>query len=381
MAHGGENVLFVHAHPDDESISTGGTIATLVDRGSMVTVLTCTRGELGEVVDADLQVAIETSEQLGDVREHEIAEAMTILGVTDHRFLGDGGARWDGSETRRYLDSGMQWGETGAEPLDVASARSLTAAPIGEIAADIAAVIADVNPSAVVSYNAWGGYGHPDHIRAHEAARRAADVMGVPFYAIEPRQSAAEITVSVDVSAVLQRKRAALGAYRTQLVIDGESFSGANGVPEAIERIESYRRILPPVEESVDNSFAAQSLSVKIFTSVVVLLLGLMAGLVLTAVHQSTVTIGGFAVPWAAIVGLLASFALLAGLRIVFDSRIVPIIAAVGEVTSALVLSSPVAGGSVLVAANTAGYLWTYGLPVVVFFVLAWPRIRRPQGR
>ena len=381
MTHGGENVLFVHAHPDDESIATGGTIATLIDRGSSVTVLTCTRGELGEVVDIDLRATISTPEALATERESEIAAAMATLGVRDHRFLGGPGARWDDNATRRYLDSGMHWGDAGAEPLDVASVDALTSAPIGEVAADIAAVIADVNPSAVVSYNEWGGYGHPDHIRAHEAARRAADVMGVPFYAIEPRQSAAEVTVSVDVSAVIARKRQALAAYRSQLVLDGESFSGANGVREAIERIESFRRLAPAVEEPVDNSFRAQSLSVKIFTSVVALILGAMAGLVLTAVHQSTVTIGEISVPWAVIVGLLASLALLAGLRIVFDSRLVPTLAAIGEVAMTLVLAVPAASSSVLVPANTAGYVWTYGLPLVVFLVLAWPDLRRLRDR
>jgi len=381
MHHGGENVLFVHAHPDDESISTGGTIATLIERGALVTVLTCTRGELGEVVDPALQKRISTPAELGEAREIEIAEAMTVLGVTDHRFLGGAGARWDGSESRTYLDSGMQWGSDGAEALDAALPESLTSAPLGEVAADIAAVIAEVNPSAVVSYNEWGGYGHPDHIRTHEASRRAAEVMGVPFYAIEPRQSAAPVTVSVDISSMLARKRKALAAYRSQLIVDGESFTGANGVPEAIERIESFRHLAPASEEPVDNSFRAQALSVKIFTILVVLIIGTVAGLVLTAVHQSSVTIGGLRIPWAVIVGLLAVGALLSGLRIVFDSRIVPSVAAAGAVGMTLVLSSPVAGGSVLVPANVAGYAWTYGLPLVIFLVLAWPKIRRPHER
>ena len=381
MHHGGENVLFVHAHPDDESISTGGTIATLIDRGAIVTVLTCTRGELGEVVDPDLRERISTPAELGEAREIEIAEAMTILGVTDHRFLGGAGARWDGNESRAYLDSGMQWGSAGAEPLDDASPESLSAAPLGEVAADIAAVIAEVNPGAVVSYNEWGGYGHPDHIRTHEAARRAAEVMGVPFYSIEPRQSAADITVSVDVSSVIQRKRKALAAYRSQLTVDGESFTGANGVPEAIERIESFRHVVPATAEPSDNSFRAQALSVKIFTILVVAIIGTVAGLVLTAVHQSTVAIGDVQLPWAVIVGLLAMLALLAGLRIVFDSRVVPTVAAFGAIGMTLVLSSPVAGGSVLVPANLAGYAWTYGLPFVIFLVLAWPNLRRSRER
>lgn len=376
MTETGESVLFVHAHPDDESIATGGTIATLVDRGSAVTVLTCTRGELGEVVDEELAPIASTPEELGRLREDEISQAMDVLGVTDHRFLGADGARWSDGPARRYLDSGMQWGADGAEATDEVAATALTAAPFGEVAADIASVIAEVQPTAVVSYNAWGGYGHPDHIRVHEASRRAAEVMGVPFYAIEPRGSGAPVTLSVDVSPVIVRKRTALAAYRSQLTIDGESFAGANGVREAIERVESYRH-LPPEVEVVDSSFRGQSLGVKIFTVIVALLMGGMAGLVLTAVHQSVVAVGDAVVPWAAIVGLVATAALLAGLRIVFDSRIVPAFAAVGELVLIAVLSAPVSGGSVLVAANMPGYIWTYGAPAIVFLVLAWPRIRR----
>jgi N-acetyl-1-D-myo-inositol-2-amino-2-deoxy-alpha-D-glucopyranoside deacetylase len=96
-----ERVLFVHAHPDDESITTGGTIATLLDAGAHVTVLTCTRGELGEVIPADLQHLLESPEALGAYREKELAAAMAALGVTDHRYLGDDDALWDDLAPRR----------------------------------------------------------------------------------------------------------------------------------------------------------------------------------------------------------------------------------------------------------------------------------------
>lgn len=375
-----ETVLFVHAHPDDESISTGGTIATLVDAGSAVTVVTCTRGELGEVVDPTLQAALESPRELAVLRQKEIASALRVLGVTDHRYLGSPGARWDGSQSREYQDSGMQWGDSGPEPLEPLDPGSLAAAELGEVAADIAAVISDIDPTAVVSYNEWGGYGHPDHIRAHAAARRAAEVMGVPFFVVEARQSAGETTIDVDVTAVFARKREALAAYRSQLVIDGESFSGANGASEVIERVESFRRLDPPLPERVDNSFAAQSVGVRIFTVIVAILLGAMAGLILTAVHQSSITIAGTKIPWAAIVGLIASGALLGGLRIVFDSRIVPAFAAAALITMTAILAAPASGGSVLVPANFAGYLWSYGVAAVTFVVLAWPNFSRRRN-
>ena len=135
-----ERVLFVHAHPDDESISTGGTIATLIDRGARVTVVTCTRGELGEVIPAELKYLEGSGEPLAEVRTAELASAMAILGVTDHRFLGDANARWADRAPRRYTDSGMQWGEHGAEPLSTTSEDSLCAAPLGEVAAGVGGI-------------------------------------------------------------------------------------------------------------------------------------------------------------------------------------------------------------------------------------------------
>src|ERR1700712_2147540 len=99
-----ERVLFVHAHPDDETISTGGTIATLIDAGASVTVLTCTRGERGEVVPNELK-HLEGSTALAAWRAGELAHAMTVLGVTAHRYLGANNARWAGRPSRLYRDS------------------------------------------------------------------------------------------------------------------------------------------------------------------------------------------------------------------------------------------------------------------------------------
>jgi N-acetyl-1-D-myo-inositol-2-amino-2-deoxy-alpha-D-glucopyranoside deacetylase len=372
-----ERVLFVHAHPDDESISTGGTIALLVARGAHVTVLTCTRGELGEVVDPTL--AITSGDELAFTREKEIADAMRVLGVTDHRFLGTPAARWEEAVPRRYVDSGMQWGPSGAEPLDGIATTALVAAPFAEVAADIAMVVADVMPGAVISYNATGGYGHPDHIFAAETAARAAEVMGVPFWAIEPGEvgengTAADdaATVAVDVSSVFATKRSALLAHRSQLVVGAQDFAGANGEREPITTVERFRRVVPG-EASVDSSFAAQSIGVKIFTVLVALVFGAGSGLVLTAVHSVTVNVGDATIPWAAIGGLVATAALLAGLRIVFRSRVVAASATVGFIVMAAVLVNELSREST-VPGDLASYLWFCGVPIVALAVIVWPQ-------
>ena len=119
----------------------------------------------------------------------------------------------------------MRWGESGAEAALDSPPNALTSAPLGRNpAAAIDAVIARLKPDAVVSYDADGGYGHPDHIRAHDAARLAADAAGVPFYAISPAGS-----LHIDVTAVLEQKRAALCAHRTQLVVGDDWFELSNG--------------------------------------------------------------------------------------------------------------------------------------------------------
>jgi N-acetyl-1-D-myo-inositol-2-amino-2-deoxy-alpha-D-glucopyranoside deacetylase len=344
-----ERILFVHAHPDDESIVTGGTIATLIDRGAHVTVLTCTRGELGEIVDPEL------SGDLAVIRQAEIESAMRILGVADHRFLGATNARWEGAAPRRYLDSGMVWGVTGAEPVPDLAPGALTAAPFAEIAADIAMVIADVMPDAVISYNDAGGYGHPDHVLVGEATARAADVLAVPFYSID-----ADGPLSVDVTAVLDRKRAALRAYRSQLVVGATDFAGANGEREDITSVERFTRVVPS-EPGVDNSYAAQTVGVQIFTLLVSVLFGAAAGIIVASAHQST--------PFVAVLGLVVTAALVAGLRIVFSSRVVAGVASVALITGSAVMLTHMPITDAL-----SFYLWAIGGPLVAVAAVAVPQ-------
>ncbi len=211
-------VLFLHAHPDDETLATGGTITRLVDDGVRVGVLTATRGERGDVVPGSLG----PNTDLTSARLAELALALEALGVTHHFFLGDPPARVSSTAPRRYTDSGMQWSATGtAAPANHITPDCLTAAPVEEVVADLGALIDAYRPELIISYDAGGGYGHPDHVRLQEAGQRSATVAGLPFAEVVP--SAGEIRTdddrleSVDVSAQRPRVLRALRTYRSQL--------------------------------------------------------------------------------------------------------------------------------------------------------------------
>jgi len=366
-----ERVLFVHAHPDDESITTGGTIATLTAAGAAVTVLTCTRGELGEVIPADLQHLVGSPESLAAYRETELAAAMTALGVSDHRYLGDANARWVDLPPRRYLDSGMRWGASGAEALESLGALSLSAASMSSVTADIAAVIADVAPDAVVSYDERGGYGHPDHVRAHDAARRAAEVMGVDFYEIVTDATGPLV---VDVTPVAHLKREALAAHRSQLTLDGDTFALSNGVSQPIGLTESFRRLrATPADESLP--FREQTVGIKVAVGALSLAFGAVIGALMTAVHQSNALVGDIAVPWGLVLALVASTGFVVGLRVLTSSRVIPILATVGIMGITTFLASPTMGGSVIVPANIVGLIWTLAPAAVILVVVAWPNL------
>lgn len=148
--------LFSLAHPDDESFSSGGTIAIATSLGVPVTILSATRGERGESAVA----GIDTPQTLAAVREEELRRAMAVLGVSDIRLLG-------------YWDSGMDGTEANADP------RAFVQAPRDEVVVRLVVQIRGLRPAIVVTFAEDGGYGHPDHIAIHyatvEAVRLAAD--------------------------------------------------------------------------------------------------------------------------------------------------------------------------------------------------------------
>jgi len=157
-------LLFVHAHPDDETLTTGLTMARYAREGHDVHVLTCTLGEEGEVIPRDLRhLAADREDQLGPYRREELRRAMAALGV-DHQVLGeDPGA----GVLSRYRDSGM------AGMPSAAREGAFVRADLDEAAALVAAHMQRLEPDVVVTYDDHGGYGHPDHIQTHRVTMAA----------------------------------------------------------------------------------------------------------------------------------------------------------------------------------------------------------------
>jgi N-acetyl-1-D-myo-inositol-2-amino-2-deoxy-alpha-D-glucopyranoside deacetylase len=289
-------LLAVHAHPDDETLSTGALLAAWAASGRPVTVVTCTRGEQGKVIPADLAHLAADPAALAAHREGELAEALAALGVTDHVFLdrvGEAGAR--------FLDSGMVWTAPGQAGVgDDLPPGAFARVAVDDAALRLAELIRARRPDVVVGYEPGGGYGHPDHVHAHRVMRAAVELAaasgaasyrvpvvlwavvdaqallraraepvrtrlsrpngapsgaGLPPDASDgPLPSAAvpqeAVDVRVDVPPFLGRVASALAAYRTQVqgvaiwdtgAASVGSFTIGNGVPQPIPRAECYR--------------------------------------------------------------------------------------------------------------------------------------------
>ena len=223
--------LFVHAHPDDETLSTGAIIAGLVAQGDDGLVLTATRGEMGQAVAGSLPPGVE----LATVRTAERARALVALGAIDAGWLGDPPNRADRRRAipRIYRDSGMEWIEPGiAGPSPQAAPDSLCRADLDEVVADLVAATQYHRPDALVSYDRTGGYGHPDHVRCHEATSRTALELGLPFFEIvtDPHLATNWYDLSHQPTAVLEAHQ----SYSTQFVVDGDQVIHVGGQSEQI---------------------------------------------------------------------------------------------------------------------------------------------------
>ena len=223
-------IVSFHAHPDDEAILVGGTLALAADAGHRVVLVFATRGDLGEVAEGVLA----PDEALAQRREQEARAAGAVLGAARVEFL-------------TYHDSGM----AGEDTNDAADA--FAGADVEEAAAQLAALLREEHADVLTVYDERGGYGHPDHIQVHVVGRRAAALAGTPrvyaattskehFLALgeqladqvpadmerpDPEEldlgvPEARITTTVDVRRALDRKRAAMAAHPSQ--ISDESF-------------------------------------------------------------------------------------------------------------------------------------------------------------
>jgi N-acetyl-1-D-myo-inositol-2-amino-2-deoxy-alpha-D-glucopyranoside deacetylase len=220
------SILFVHAHPDDESINNGATMARYAAEGARVTLVTCTRGEYGEIMVPELEhLAWDREDRLGEHRETELAAALRALGVTEHRFLGEPG---------EYHDSGMM-GTEGNERPD-----AFWQADVEKAAERLAEVIRETRPQILVTYNEIGGYGHPDHIQAHRVALRAVDLVegtqaavARVYYNVMPRSAVTE---------GLEALRAAGDAVGFKAVssVDELPYVERDDAVTAVERVERY---------------------------------------------------------------------------------------------------------------------------------------------
>jgi N-acetyl-1-D-myo-inositol-2-amino-2-deoxy-alpha-D-glucopyranoside deacetylase len=367
-----ERVLIVHAHPDAETVWTGATIARLRRDGVAVTVLTATRGERATLVDGAPPLG-DGPDAMGERRATELAEAMRVLGVSDHRFLGDAGARWRPLPPRRYRDSGVAWGSSGPVAAPDAGPDALGAADSAEIALDIAAVISDVRPDFVITVGPRGIDGHPDRRRIHETTRWAAESLRVPLFVLS--EPGGIPTTIVGDPESLAARAAALEAYRSTLVRRSDTFSFASGAPHRLDEREGFSRYRAPA-----TTFDGYGRAGRILAGVLAFVLGAATGLVLTIAHQAVIVVAGVPVPWGLIAGLVLATALLAGLRVVYGTRIIAGAATIGLLGAVAWLSLSTPTGSVLVPDNLAGQVWTIGVVLVAAIVLAWPRFDRARG-
>jgi N-acetyl-1-D-myo-inositol-2-amino-2-deoxy-alpha-D-glucopyranoside deacetylase len=277
----GRRLLLVHAHPDDEAINNGATMAKYVAEGAQVTLVTCTLGEQGEVlVDELAHLAADREDGLGEYRIGELDQAMKELGVTDYRYLGGPG---------RFRDTGMVYDEHGSAvaPPDIRP-DSFWAADLTEAADLLVEIIRETRPQVLVTYDEHGGYGHPDHIQAHRVAMYATLLAAVPSYRVDlgPAWEIAKIywvaeseedlragmrrlrelgdtttfegmdpdgplppyavpdaliSTAIDGDAYVEQKLSAMAAHATQITLDGPFFAMSNNLGNEVWATEHYR--------------------------------------------------------------------------------------------------------------------------------------------
>jgi N-acetyl-1-D-myo-inositol-2-amino-2-deoxy-alpha-D-glucopyranoside deacetylase len=272
-----KRLLLVHAHPDDETINNGVTMAKYAAAGAQVTLVTCTRGEEGEVLVTELaNLASDKDDKLGEHREIELKDAMEQLGINDFRFLG--------APNKKWRDSGMI-GTPQNERGDV-----FWQADLDEASNELVKIILEIKPQVLITYDEFGGYGHPDHIKAHQVAMRAAELAANQGWQVSkiywntmPRsviqmgiekmkevgsdffgaQSADDlpfakpdelVTTVVNAPEYVLQKLAAMKAHATQISVDGPFFALSNNLGLSVWGDEYYILVKGEKAEPFDNN-------------------------------------------------------------------------------------------------------------------------------
>jgi N-acetyl-1-D-myo-inositol-2-amino-2-deoxy-alpha-D-glucopyranoside deacetylase len=273
-SYSGYRVLLVHAHPDDETINNGATMALYAELGASVTLITCTRGEEGDILVPELtHLASGATDKLGEHRITELTDAMNELGITDHRFLAEG--------KQVYRDSGMMGTDPNNRP-DV-----FWQADLAEATQYLVSVIDEVKPHVLITYDEIGGYGHPDHIQAHRIAMLAADKstwqiqkiywntmpksviaesmakmkeLGSDFFGAESvddlpfAKDDHFVTTLIDGNSQVEKKMAAMKAHVTQISTDGPFFALSNNLGLQVWGDEYYTLVRGEKAEPFDEN-------------------------------------------------------------------------------------------------------------------------------
>ena len=283
-----QTLVCFHAHPDDEALLTAGVMAKAAADGHRVVLVVATRGDVG-LVAGDF---LEGDEALADRRWHELETSAAILGIARLEWLG-------------YGDSGSAAEPTNSDPRPGAGDPTrvrFVDADLDEATARLAAILTDEHADVLTTYDANGGYGHPDHVQVHRVGARAAARAGTPIvleatinrdlmrmgvelagslgYELPPNFApetfddwytpADELTHAVDVSDFLAAKKAAMTAHASQATADGDDTTRSLAVfvslpPEYFELafgtecfVDRSRSVQPaghlPTDDSVDNT-------------------------------------------------------------------------------------------------------------------------------
>jgi N-acetyl-1-D-myo-inositol-2-amino-2-deoxy-alpha-D-glucopyranoside deacetylase len=351
-----KRLLIVHAHPDDESLSTGHIIANSLKSGAEVYVLTLTRGERGKIRLEELKPLEGDLHGMAAFRSQELREAIKNYPGLKHSFAG----------TRAYLDSGARLNSMGklAKPRNLDDL-ALAATSPSVIADDIIGVMREFKPDAVLTYNRKGGNNHPDHKVAHEATAMAVrkisrKIRRAPeFWVIAGRNEKFDVAIGGKETAAV--KKAALEAHASQIDAGENSYSVSNGEVLKYSEPEHIRLAAPSPLVHLRPAF----------TFLWALPLGALLGLAGTLLHQ----VEGDGFPLGLVVAMTMVGSLALALRLLRSSRGALYLMAASFAITVFQLAQRQPGGEVLILGNSVGNIWAYGSIGLCALIILFPSI------